>query len=98
MRSPVARAKQADARDAATPLGRALPPVANATHSAPYLFILSVMCHELAHIEQMNHSRDFQKVNAEIKQELRELRRAGYFGDGFWSAGRSQSLPFPDHV
>lgn len=31
--------------------------------SAPYLFVLSVMCHELAHIEQMNHSAEFKRVS-----------------------------------
>lgn len=82
------------------------------------MFILHVMCHELAHCEQMNHSAEFQRVsshacggvaasegaadgvrarwdgqvNGEIKQEMFELRRRNYFGDGFWSAGTRECV------
>ncbi|KAL8283965.1 hypothetical protein RQP46_005078 [Phenoliferia psychrophenolica] len=55
----------------------------------PYQWLLYVMCHELAHIEQMNHSRAFQKVNQAIRGELAKLRAKGYYGDGFWSKGRT---------
>lgn len=77
------------------------------------MYILHVMCHELAHNEHMNHGPDFQRVSlrpvprssvteeltaggarqamAEIKQELYALRNQNYFGDGFWSNGRSAS-------
>ena len=32
------------------------------------------------------------QVNLEIKQEMYDLRRKGYFGDGFWSAGTRECL------
>ncbi|KAM0754662.1 WLM-domain-containing protein [Meredithblackwellia eburnea MCA 4105] len=53
----------------------------------PYSSILSTMCHELAHIKEMNHSKYFWEKNNEIRGELHQLRANGYFGDGFWSAG-----------
>ncbi|BGP38283.1 hypothetical protein JCM10450v2_002229 [Rhodotorula kratochvilovae] len=56
---------------------------------APYQFLLYVMCHELAHIREMNHSWAFQAVNTQLRQALTALRAKGYYGDGFWSTGRS---------
>ncbi|EIW72788.1 hypothetical protein TREMEDRAFT_58958 [Tremella mesenterica DSM 1558] len=44
----------------------------------PLPYIISVMCHEMAHIELM----------AEIKTEVRALQAKGYYGDGFWSDGK----------
>ena len=44
---------------------------------------------QLAHIDQMNHSHAFQKVNKEIRADLSKLRAKGYTGDGFWSGGRA---------
>ncbi|GAA5976494.1 hypothetical protein JCM11641_001320 [Rhodosporidiobolus odoratus] len=56
---------------------------------APYQFLLYVMCHELAHIREMNHSWTFKKVNQQIRSALASIRAKGYFGDGFFSSGRS---------
>ncbi|BGO98013.1 hypothetical protein JCM10021v2_001671 [Rhodotorula toruloides] len=61
---------------------------------APYQFLLYVMCHELAHIREMNHSWSFQKVNKQIRAAVSQLRAQKYYGDGFWSSGRS--LVYPD--
>ncbi|KAM0789283.1 hypothetical protein ACM66B_000123 [Microbotryomycetes sp. NB124-2] len=71
---------------------------------APWKFILMVMAHECAHIKEMNHSNAFQKVNAELRKHVHELRGRGYYGDGFWSSGHSLKYgeiekPFePDEV
>ncbi|GAA6040687.1 hypothetical protein JCM8097_000876 [Rhodosporidiobolus ruineniae] len=56
---------------------------------APYQFLLYVMCHELAHIKEMNHSWAFKKVNQQIRAALAHLRAQRYTGDGFWSSGQS---------
>ncbi|GAA5862523.1 hypothetical protein JCM3774_001047 [Rhodotorula dairenensis] len=63
---------------------------------APYQFLLYVMCHELAHIREMNHSWAFQKVNSQLRASLAKLRAQRYYGDGFWSAGRSLVYPTAD--
>ncbi|GJN87112.1 hypothetical protein Rhopal_000057-T1 [Rhodotorula paludigena] len=60
---------------------------------APYQFLLYVMAHELAHIREMNHSWAFKKVNEQIRREVTNLRAKGYYGDGFWSSGRSLKYP-----
>ncbi|WVW82392.1 hypothetical protein I302_104399 [Kwoniella bestiolae CBS 10118] len=54
----------------------------------PMPYIISVMCHEMAHIEQMNHGPKFQKLMADIKADVRGLQARGYYGDGFWSDGK----------
>ncbi|WVQ62109.1 uncharacterized protein L199_000247 [Kwoniella botswanensis] len=54
----------------------------------PMPYIISVMCHEMAHIEQMNHGPKFQKLMAEIKADVSRLQSRGYYGDGFWSDGK----------
>ncbi|WWC58662.1 uncharacterized protein I303_101206 [Kwoniella dejecticola CBS 10117] len=54
----------------------------------PMQYIISVMCHEMAHIEQMNHGPKFQKLMAEIKADVSRLQARGYYGDGFWSDGK----------
>ncbi|WWD17810.1 hypothetical protein CI109_102252 [Kwoniella shandongensis] len=54
----------------------------------PMAYIISVMCHEMAHIEQMNHGPKFQKLMAEIKADVSRLQAKGYYGDGFWSDGK----------
>ncbi|GAA5887232.1 hypothetical protein JCM6882_002457 [Rhodosporidiobolus microsporus] len=63
--------------------------------NAPYQFILYVMCHELAHIKEMNHSWAFKKVNQQIRAALGSLRAQGYTGDGFWSTGRTLHPDYP---
>ncbi|GAA6018411.1 hypothetical protein JCM8202_001369 [Rhodotorula sphaerocarpa] len=60
---------------------------------APWQFLLYVMCHELAHIREMNHSKYFFQVNSELRAALAKLRASGYTGDGFWSTGRSLIYP-----
>ncbi|KAK4698522.1 hypothetical protein P7C70_g7752, partial [Phenoliferia sp. Uapishka_3] len=37
----------------------------------------------------MNHSYAFKKVNQSIRLDLAKLRAKGYYGDGFWSAGKA---------
>ncbi|KAK8865992.1 hypothetical protein IAR55_001143 [Kwoniella newhampshirensis] len=54
----------------------------------PMAYIISVMCHEMAHIEQMNHGPKFQRLMAEIKADVSKLQAKGYYGDGFWSDGK----------
>ncbi|WVF70547.1 hypothetical protein IAT40_005338 [Kwoniella sp. CBS 6097] len=54
----------------------------------PLPYIISVMCHEMAHIEQMNHGPKFQKLMADIKADVSRLQSRGYYGDGFWSDGK----------
>lgn len=54
----------------------------------PMPYIISVMCHEMAHIEQMNHGPKFQKLMREIKADVAKLQARGYYGDGFWSDGK----------
>ena len=49
-----------------------------------------VMMHELAHCNQMNHSRAFWKLRNQYADELRGLWQKGYTGDGLW--GRGQTL------
>ncbi|BGP14235.1 hypothetical protein JCM10213v2_002178 [Rhodosporidiobolus nylandii] len=58
---------------------------------APYQFLLHVFCHELAHIREMNHSWAFKSVDKQIRSAMWKLRAQKYFGDGFWSSGRSLS-------
>ncbi|MBW0468724.1 hypothetical protein O181_008439 [Austropuccinia psidii MF-1] len=54
----------------------------------PMGYLLSVMAHELAHIHHMNHGPQFQKLNRQIRQEIEDLQRKGYYGPGFWSSGQ----------
>ncbi|KAL1410643.1 hypothetical protein Q8F55_004662 [Vanrija albida] len=43
----------------------------------PLKYVMSVMCHEMAHIT----------LNAAIKRDVAELQAKGHYGDGFWSDG-----------
>ncbi|KAI6047220.1 WLM-domain-containing protein [Pisolithus marmoratus] len=47
-------------------------------------------CHSngLAHIKHMNHGPAFQNLWRLLRQQVRDLQNRGYFGDGYWSAGR----------
>ncbi|OSD06601.1 WLM-domain-containing protein [Trametes coccinea BRFM310] len=53
----------------------------------PTSWLLSTLCHELAHIKHMNHGPAFQALWAKLRNEVRELQRKGYYGDGYWSSG-----------
>lgn len=55
----------------------------------PLRHVQMVMVHELAHCKQMNHSRFFWEVRNKYAEELRELWRKGYAGEGLWGRGRS---------
>ncbi|KAL7279221.1 hypothetical protein ACG7TL_007061 [Trametes sanguinea] len=37
--------------------------------------------------EHMNHGPAFQALWAKLRNEVRELQRKGYYGDGYWSSG-----------
>ncbi|KAH7887774.1 WLM-domain-containing protein [Phlebopus sp. FC_14] len=50
-------------------------------------WLMSTLCHELAHIKHMNHGPAFQALWRQLQQEVRALRSRGYFGDGYWSSG-----------
>ncbi|KAI6119385.1 WLM-domain-containing protein [Pisolithus croceorrhizus] len=54
----------------------------------PAHWLMSTLCHELAHIKHMNHGPVFQDLWRRLRQEVRDLQNRGYFGDGYWSAGR----------
>ena len=56
----------------------------------PFRYVQMVMMHELAHILQMNHSRDFWKLRNIYANDMRALWDKNYTGDGLW--GRGQTL------
>lgn len=67
--------------------------VLRAPHSGNWLSFRSVqmvMMHELAHCQQMNHGREFWKVNGNFKAQLKELWATNFTGEGLW--GRGQTL------
>ncbi|KAI0707333.1 WLM domain-containing protein [Earliella scabrosa] len=53
----------------------------------PTSWLLSTLCHELAHIKHMNHGPAFQALWAKLRDDVRELQGKGYYGDGYWSSG-----------
>ncbi|EJF64929.1 WLM-domain-containing protein [Dichomitus squalens LYAD-421 SS1] len=53
----------------------------------PTSWLLSTLCHELAHIKHMNHGPAFQALWAKLRADVRRLQSEGYYGDGFWSSG-----------
>ncbi|TDL25486.1 WLM-domain-containing protein [Rickenella mellea] len=50
-------------------------------------WLMSTLCHELAHIKHMNHGPAFQKLWAQLRREVKALQDKGYYGDGYWSSG-----------
>lgn len=53
----------------------------------PASWLMSTLCHELAHIKHMNHGPAFQVLWKQLRIEVRQLQDRGYYGDGYWSAG-----------
>lgn len=53
----------------------------------PASWLMSTLCHELAHIKHMNHGPAFQALWKQLRIEVRQLQDRGYYGDGYWSAG-----------
>ncbi|KIJ20224.1 hypothetical protein PAXINDRAFT_108086 [Paxillus involutus ATCC 200175] len=53
----------------------------------PTQWLMSTLCHELAHIRHMNHGPTFQALWLQLRQEVRALQSRGYYGDGYWSSG-----------
>lgn len=51
------------------------------------LFTLVKTFLEKAEIQHMNHGSDFQKLWAQLRDEVAALQAKGYFGDGYWSSG-----------
>ncbi|KAG6337345.1 hypothetical protein ID866_1718, partial [Astraeus odoratus] len=54
----------------------------------PVHWLMSTLCHELAHIKHMNHGPAFQALWQQLRQQVRTLQGQGYHGDGYWSSGR----------
>ncbi|KAF8632237.1 hypothetical protein AX15_001989 [Amanita polypyramis BW_CC] len=54
----------------------------------PTYWLLSTLCHELAHIKHMNHGPAFQALWRQLRAEVRALQDKSYYGDGYWSSGR----------
>ncbi|KAJ3815123.1 WLM domain-containing protein [Lentinula lateritia] len=53
----------------------------------PSSWLMSTLCHELAHNKHMNHGPAFHALWQELRNEVRQLQNKGYYGDGYWSAG-----------
>ncbi|KAJ4476244.1 WLM domain-containing protein [Lentinula aciculospora] len=53
----------------------------------PSSWLMSTLCHELAHNKHMNHGPAFQALWRRLRNEVRQLQDTGYYGDGYWSAG-----------
>ncbi|KAJ3801820.1 WLM domain-containing protein [Lentinula aff. detonsa] len=53
----------------------------------PSSWLMSTLCHELAHNKHMNHGPAFQALWRRLRNEVRQLQNKGYYGDGYWSAG-----------
>ncbi|KAF9450355.1 WLM-domain-containing protein [Macrolepiota fuliginosa MF-IS2] len=53
----------------------------------PASWLMSTLCHELAHIKHMNHGPTFQALWTQLRREVRQLQDKGYYGDGYWSSG-----------
>ncbi|KAG2157884.1 WLM-domain-containing protein [Suillus bovinus] len=53
----------------------------------PIHWLLSTLCHEIAHIKHMNHGPAFQALWQQLRNDVRALQNKGYYGDGYWSSG-----------
>lgn len=53
----------------------------------PIHWLMSTLCHELAHIKHMNHGPAFQTLWRQLRNDVRALQNRGYYGDGYWSSG-----------
>ncbi|KAF8071982.1 WLM domain-containing protein [Lyophyllum atratum] len=53
----------------------------------PTFWLMSTLCHELAHIKHMNHGPAFQALWKRLRAEVRALQDKQYYGDGYWSSG-----------
>ncbi|KAF9468114.1 WLM domain-containing protein [Collybia nuda] len=53
----------------------------------PTFWLMSTLCHELAHIKHMNHGHGFQALWKKLDAEVQGLQNKGYYGDGYWSSG-----------
>ncbi|OAX43141.1 WLM-domain-containing protein [Rhizopogon vinicolor AM-OR11-026] len=53
----------------------------------PIHWLMSTLCHELAHIKHMDHGPAFQALWRQLRNEVRALQNRGYYGDGYWSSG-----------
>ncbi|KAG2128145.1 WLM domain-containing protein [Suillus cothurnatus] len=53
----------------------------------PIHWLISTLCHELAHIKHMNHGPAFQTLWRQLRNDVRALQNKGYYGDGYWSSG-----------
>ncbi|KAG0705701.1 WLM-domain-containing protein [Suillus ampliporus] len=53
----------------------------------PIHWLMSTLCHELAHIKHMNHGPAFQALWRQLRNDVRALQNKGYYGDGYWSSG-----------
>ncbi|KAH7927924.1 WLM-domain-containing protein [Leucogyrophana mollusca] len=53
----------------------------------PTHWLMSTLCHELAHNKHMNHGPAFQALWKQLRNEVRALQNKGYYGDGYWSSG-----------
>lgn len=77
----------------------------------PFRYVQMVMMHELAHCEQMNHSRAFWAVRNAYAAEMTALWGRGYTGEGIWGRGArvgdgepwsgntvAEGEPLPEHL
>ncbi|KAG1747179.1 WLM domain-containing protein [Suillus paluster] len=53
----------------------------------PIHWLMSTLCHELAHIKHMDYGPAFQALWRQLRNDVRALQNKGYYGDGYWSFG-----------
>lgn len=59
----------------------------------PHKMLCSVMAHELAHNREMNHGKNFRKIDKMYRQLVFSLIGRGFFGTGLWGEGRTLEGP-----